>query len=240
MNTPADLVRGRQLRRVHAVPRGGRPVQGERLHRGGHRGGRVSGRGARQGHGKCPSDLATLQAYVGMSFSLAFMFGPIVGTLFASRARSSGYVGAAPAHFAMGLTLLELLLLLCLLPETGRPSVSALPLAESVEGHGGSVAQLARLRLAGQPAEVPRAGPTRHARHGAVRRRLLPVPAALLGPRVHALLPAARALRLQQHGPGPDVLRHGRAHGPAAGWVPGAFPALAQVSWCAACRAGCR
>uniref|UniRef100_A0A183BJI6 MFS domain-containing protein n=1 Tax=Globodera pallida TaxID=36090 RepID=A0A183BJI6_GLOPA len=57
-------------------------------------------------------------AFVGGSFSLAFLIGPSIGAFFSIGARASAEFDPSPARLAMALTLAELALLLFLLPET--------------------------------------------------------------------------------------------------------------------------
>ncbi|KAI3414058.1 hypothetical protein GPALN_011524 [Globodera pallida] len=57
-------------------------------------------------------------AFVGGSFSLAFLIGPSIGAFFSIGARASAEFDPSPARLAMALTVAELALLLFLLPET--------------------------------------------------------------------------------------------------------------------------
>lgn len=59
-------------------------------------------------------------AFIGMAFSLSFMVGPTIGAYFASSSQKLN-INLRPAQFAMGLTLLELIIIALALPETLDP-----------------------------------------------------------------------------------------------------------------------
>ncbi|CAD5221731.1 unnamed protein product [Bursaphelenchus xylophilus] len=63
-------------------------------------------------------------AYVGMSFSLAFMAGPMIGAFFSSRIHGAN-INFYPALFSIILTIIELFLILFYLPETNKSKSSA-------------------------------------------------------------------------------------------------------------------
>ena len=59
---------------------------------------------------------------IGVSFSAGFLIGPMVGAYFASYARAvvatQHYYFTSPALFAIGVTVIELVLIVTMLPET--------------------------------------------------------------------------------------------------------------------------
>lgn len=61
---------------------------------------------------------------MGICFSLAFMIGPMIGAYFAGLARQLGHISPGSAYFAMILTVIEILMLFFLLPETKSKEVS--------------------------------------------------------------------------------------------------------------------
>ncbi|KAH7710855.1 Major facilitator superfamily domain-containing protein 10 [Aphelenchoides avenae] len=67
-------------------------------------------------------------AYVGVAFSIGFLIGPMIGAYFSANAKLSNELfpfNAAPAKFAIYLTMAELLTALALLPETlTRPGLT--------------------------------------------------------------------------------------------------------------------
>lgn len=72
----------------------------------------------------------SIQAYVGVAFSIGFLIGPMIGAYFSASAKLSNQTlpfNASPAKFAISLTIAELLAALVLLPETlTRPVWSTL------------------------------------------------------------------------------------------------------------------
>jgi len=57
-------------------------------------------------------------ALIGVSFSMGFIFGPLIGAYFATQARATSYFYVTPAYFSIILTLIELVWILLFLPET--------------------------------------------------------------------------------------------------------------------------
>ena len=59
-----------------------------------------------------------LQALIGVSYSIGFLIGPMIGAFFSTFASRDDGFSSAPAIFCILLTIIELAAILLLLPET--------------------------------------------------------------------------------------------------------------------------
>lgn len=63
-----------------------------------------------------------LQALIGIAFSVGFVFGPLIGAVFAKSVQNTSEFYTGPAVFSIVITIFDILFVAFTLPETLPPS----------------------------------------------------------------------------------------------------------------------